>query len=142
MVDNKWSVRKKEHLKNKAKSCQSRRTNTDVESTFQYMLWNTSKATERPITKIINYQQDIQSRKVYFRRTQRSTDKNKMQKAADIEEITPEIWMTREFVELLRRFFNVVYYQNTTEKWTEGSISSYPKKGDLRMTNNYSGKGL
>ena len=46
---------------------------------------------------------------------------------------------TRKFIDLLVRFCNAVYNQNTIERWTKGCIIHFPKKGDLRFAKNYRG---
>ena len=39
MADSKWSEQKVEHLKSKTKSCQLKKTITDVEGIFQQSAW-------------------------------------------------------------------------------------------------------
>ena len=53
---------------------------------------------------------------------------------ADLEEIPPEVWKSRN---ILLQLCNAVYKQNTIEKWAKNCIFPFPKKGDLRITKNY-----
>ena len=89
--------------------------------------------------KIINNQLDIKLRQF----TQKELDvvlaKMKNRKAASLKEISPEIWKTREFDNLLLRYYNSIYKQNTIERWTKGCILPFPKKGDLGIAKNYWG---
>ena len=39
MAESKWSEQKEEHLESKTKSCLPRKTNIDVERTFQESAW-------------------------------------------------------------------------------------------------------
>ena len=58
-------------------------------------------------------------------------------KAAGLYEIRPKVWKIRKFDDLLLRFCNAIYEQNTIEGWTKGCILPFPKKGRLRITKNY-----
>ena len=65
--------------------------------------------------------------------------KIKNRKAAGLDEISPEVWKTRKFDNLLLWYFNAVYNQNTIDRWTKGWILPFAKKGDLREAKNYWG---
>ena len=60
-------------------------------------------------------------------------------KAAGLDEIPPEVWKTRKFNNILLRFCNAVYNQNTIDSWTKGCILPFPKEADLRIAKNYQG---
>ena len=60
--------------------------------------------------------------------------KIKNRKAAGLYEILPEVWKTREFDDILLRYCNAIYNQNTMDK---GMHPSFPKKGDLGLAKNY-----
>ena len=62
--------------------------------------------------------------------------KNLNKKAAGLDEITPEVWKTREFDKILLPHCNAVYKQNTINRWTKGFILPIPKKSDLGIANN------
>ena len=47
------------------------------------------------------------------------------------------VWKKREFDDILLRYCNTVYNQNTIDRWTKGCIPPFPKKGDLRIAKNY-----
>ena len=51
----------------------------------------------------------------------------------------PEVWKTREFDDIMLWHCNVVYNQNTIDRWTKGCILPFPKKGNLRLAKNYQG---
>ena len=51
----------------------------------------------------------------------------------------PEVWKIRKFNSLLLELCNKVYNGASIEKWTEGCILPFPKKGDLGLTKNYRG---
>ena len=63
-------------------------------------------------------------------------------KAAGLDEISPEVWKTWEFNEILLRYCSTVYNQNIIDRWTKGCILPFPKKGDLGITKNYRGINL
>ena len=48
-----------------------------------------------------------------------------------------EVWKIREFDDILLRYCNAVYNQNTIDRWTKGCILPFPKKGDLGLAKNY-----
>ena len=61
----------------------------------------------------------------------------KNRKAAGLDEIPPEVWKTKEFNDILLRHCNVLYNQDTIDRWTKGCILPFPKKGDLGIAKNY-----
>ena len=66
--------------------------------------------------------------KVYARRTRCCTKKIKIEKGTSLDKILPDIWKTRKFDDLLLRYYNAVYNQNTIDKGTKGYVISFPKK--------------
>ena len=60
-------------------------------------------------------------------------------KAAGLDKIPPEVWKTRTFDDRLLQYYNVVYNQNTIERWIKAFILPFLKKGDLRMAYSYQG---
>ena len=46
--------------------------------------------------------------------------KNKSKRAAGLNKIPPEVWKTKKFDNILLQLCNVIYKQNTIEKWTKG----------------------
>ena len=65
--------------------------------------------------------------------------KIKNRKAAGLDEISPEVWKTRQFDDILLRHCNAVYNQNPIDRWMKGCIFPFPKKGDLGLAKNYRG---
>ena len=59
-----------------------------------------------------------------------------MNKFAGLDEITAEVWTTGHFNHILLEFCNTVYSHKLTEYWRKWRILSYPKKGDLTVTDN------
>ena len=64
--------------------------------------------------------------------------KIKNRKAAGLDEISQEVWKTRQFDDILRHC-NAVYNQNLIERWIKGCILPFPKKGDFGLAKNYRG---
>ena len=60
-------------------------------------------------------------------------------KASGLDEIPAEIWKLSEFNTILLKSCNDVYHQNPIDRWTEGCLLPFPKKGDLGYTKNYRG---
>ena len=50
-----------------------------------------------------------------------------------------EVWKLYEFQEFLLDSCNKVYWQEPIERWTQGCLLPFPKKGDLSVTKNYRG---
>ena len=99
---------------------------------------NPPKVTHEPITRIINKQLDIKRGTVPLKKN--STlflEKLKNRKAAGLDEIHPEVWKTRQFDDILLRHCNAVYNQKPIDRWIEGCILPFPKKGDLGLAKNY-----
>ena len=62
--------------------------------------------------------------------------KIKKRKAAELDEIPPEVWKIRQF-DILLRHCNAVYNQNLIDRWMKGCIFPFPKKGDFGLAKNY-----
>ena len=107
---------------------------------FENLLGNLPKVIHEPITRIISKQLGIKLEPF----TQEELDsvlrkKIKNRKAAGLDEIPPEVWMTRQFDDILLRHCNAVYNQNPIDRWMKGCILPFPKKGDLGLAKNYRG---
>ena len=72
---------------------------------------------DKPITKIISYQLDIKLGQFVYEKLNSVQRKIKDRKAAQPDEITPEIWKTREFNNILLLYCNAVYSQDTIDTW-------------------------
>ena len=65
--------------------------------------------------------------------------KVKRGKACPDDNVPPEVWATGYFDEELLLMCNLVYDQQRIQRWTEGTILPFPKKGDLGLPTNYRG---
>ena len=110
-----------------------------MEATFREFTRKPSKVTHEPITRIINKQLDIKLGPFTPEELDSVLRKIQNRKAAELNEIPPEVWKTRQFSDMLLRHFNAVYIQNPIERWTKRCIPPFPKKGDLGLAKNYRG---
>ena len=101
------------------------------------MLGKPPSVSDKPIETIINYTLNIKLG--HFTTTELEAVKVKGRKAAGLDDIPPEVWKSGEFNDILLQLCNEVYDQNAIDKWTEGCILPFPKKGDLGITQNYRG---
>ena len=60
-------------------------------------------------------------------------------KACGLDNISAEVWLTGDFDNELLDFCNKVYRHDPIDRWTEGCILPFPKKGDLGLTTNHRG---
>ena len=58
-------------------------------------------------------------------------------KGAGLDEISPEVWKTTEFDDILLRYCNAEYNQKTIDRWTKGFILTFDKKSDHEIAKNY-----
>ena len=58
-------------------------------------------------------------------------------KAVGLNEIPLEVRKTRKFEDILLRYCNVVYNQNTIDRWTKSCILPFPKNGNFGNAKNY-----
>ena len=105
---------------------------------FESLLGNPPKVTNEPITRIISKQLDIKL-SPFTKEPDSVLRKIKNRKAAELDEISPEVWKTRQFDDILLRHCNAVYNQNRIERWMKGCILPFPKKGNLGLAKNYRG---
>ena len=94
---------------------------------------------DKPIMKIIDNQLDIKLGWFTEGELDVVLTKIKNRKAAGLSEIPPEVWKTRKFDDILLQYYNTIYNQNTRDRWTNGCILPFPKKGDLKIAKNYWG---
>ena len=92
---------------------------------------------DNPIETIINYTLNIKLG--HYTTTELEAVKVKGRKSAGLDDIPPEVWKSGEFNDILLQLCNEVYDQNAIDKWTEGYILPFPKKGDLGITQKYRG---
>ena len=60
-------------------------------------------------------------------------------KACGLDEIPAEVWKLPDFHQILLNLCNSVYNGDLIDRWTEGCILPFPKKGDLSIAKNYRG---
>ena len=65
--------------------------------------------------------------------------KIKNRKATGLDEISSEVWKTRQFNDILLWHCNTVYNQNPIDRWMKGCILPFPKMGGLELAKNYQG---
>ena len=109
---------------------------------FEYLLGNSPKVTYEPIARIISRQLDIKLGPFTQEELESVLRKIQNMKAEGLDEIPPEVWKTRLFDDILLRYCNAVYNQNTIDRWMKGCILLFLKKGDLRLAKNYRGRTL
>ena len=73
------------------------------------------------------------------RKTWGSIEKIKTKKAAGLDEIPTEIWLTGIFDDIFLRACNAVNKQNSMDKCAKICMLLLTKKGDIRITKNYIG---
>ena len=64
--------------------------------------------------------------------------KIKNRKATDLHEVSPEERKTSKFDDILLRYCNAVYNQNTIERWTKCMLP-FSRKGDREIVKDYRG---
>ena len=95
---------------------------------FKNLLGKSPKITVKPIPKIVYNQQDIKLGQFPPEEHDKVLKKFKNRKPAGLEDILPKIWKIRKFDNLLFRYCDAVYNQNTIERWTKGCTLSPPQK--------------
>ena len=63
-------------------------------------------------------------------------------KAPGLDGIPPEVWKLPKIRKILRSFCNETYHGNRPDEWGISAITSIPKKGNLKLTDNYRGISL
>ena len=107
---------------------------------FQNLLGKPPSVLDKPIETIINYTLNIKLG--HYTTPELEAVKVNGRKAAGLDDIPPQVWKSGEFNDILLQLCNEVYDQNAIDKWTEGCILPFPKKGDLGITQNYRGIAL
>ena len=63
----------------------------------------------------------------------------KSAKACGLDNIPGEVWKLDDFNDILLQLCNAVYNGNPIDKWRQGCLLPFPKKGDLGVASNYRG---
>ena len=90
---------------------------------FKNLLGNSTKVTDKSITKIINNQLDIKLGQFTQAELNVILTKIKHRKVTSLDEIHTEVWKKRKFDDSLLQCCNDVYNQNTFERWTKAASS-------------------
>jgi exonuclease III len=106
---------------------------------FQNLLGKAPVVSDRPIETIIDHKLNIKLGNFTLNELTLVLKKLKKGKAAGLDDVPPEAWKMEEFNGILLDSCNAVYNQNPIDKWTEGCILPFPKKGDLGVAANYRG---
>ena len=134
MADNKWSKWREKHLETKTKSCQPRRKTSKVEKTFQ----ESAEITEKP-NKILLIANKISNlNRNDLRQNWRILETEKLLASTKCHLKYQE----KKFNDIFLRLCNTVYTQNIIGKWRKSCILLLPKKGNHKITKNYSGIAL
>ena len=106
---------------------------------FQKLLGTEPNVGNTPIQKIIQEELPIKKENFTKLELEKVKERLKCNKGFGLDKIPPEVWKSGAFDDLLLEWCNNVYNGACIAKWTEGSISPFPKKGDLGVTLNYRG---
>ena len=87
-----------------------------METRFQEFILKTSITYDELITKIISYQIDTKLGQFTQEEFDLILRKIKNRKAVGCDEIPPEGWKTRKFDDILLRYCNAIYNQNTIDE--------------------------
>ena len=140
MANGKRSEKKEEHCQSKLKATSQEERIQQWKQHFKNLLRTPPKVTHEPIiTRIISKQLDIKLGQFSQEELDSVLRKIKNKKAAGLDEISPEVWKTREFDDILIRHCNTIYNHNTIDRWKKGCIFPFPKKGDFGFAKNYRG---
>ena len=108
-------------------------------SQFEKLLGTEPKISDNPTETIINRELNIKKGNFTHKELDKVIDRLKYNKACALDNVPPEVWKSGQFNNLLLELCNEVYNGATIEKWSEGCIIPFPKKGDLGLTKNYRG---
>ena len=126
------------HVNHKAKF----KANSDEEriklwhNHFKELYGKPPNITKTPNRRIIDYQLNIETGPFTMEELVETRKKVKRGKACPDDNVPPEVWATGYFDEELLLMCNLVYDQQRIQRWTEGTILPFPKKGDLGLPTN------
>ena len=106
---------------------------------FEDLVGKLPTITEKRTQRITEQELDI--KKGIFSNDELATAKKQVNrgKACGIDNIPAEVWLTDDYDDELLMFCNQVYKLDPIDRWLEGCILPFPKKGDLGLTTNYRG---
>ena len=106
---------------------------------FQSPLGKTPDISNESIRNIVNYKLNIKTGNFNIEELNKVIKTLQSNKAAGPDNIPSEFWKTGKFNDILLELCNGVYNLNHINRWTEGCILPFPKKGDLGEVKNYRG---
>ena len=106
---------------------------------FQELLGKAPEIFEEEIEPVITEELKVKKGTFSLEELQKAVKSMKNGKACGLDEIPTEVWKLEEFHHILLDLCNGVYKQDAIDKWTEGCLLPFPKKGDLGLTKNYRG---
>ena len=121
--------------KGQNKSIQPRRNFKEMNH-FQNLYSKSPIVSDSSIEKVIEHRTEIKAGPFNELELDVVLKKVKSKKAAGLDGISPEIWETGKFNDLLLYYCNKVYNGNANQSWTKGCIFPFPKKGDPGQTSN------
>ena len=110
--------RKKSTSRAKLKAASQKERLKKWKTHFKNLFGNPLKITDKSIKEILNSQLDIKLRPFMKEELDAIQKKMKSRKAAGLNKISPEVWKTRKFDDVLQ-LCNAMYKQNTIEEWTK-----------------------
>ena len=106
---------------------------------FKNLYGKPPKITENQTKKIINETLNIKTGNFTMDELDSALPNISFGKACGLDNIPPEVWKYGAFNHELLHFCNKVYNQEPIQRWTQGCILPFPKKGDLGLATNYRG---
>ena len=91
------------------------------------------------VTPIIDNDLGIKSGNFIMDELKAALQNTKSAKACGLDNIPGEVWKLDDFNDILLQLCNAVCNGNPIDKWRQGCILPFPKKGDLGVASNYRG---
>ena len=106
---------------------------------FENLLGKPPEVSSKPTQRII--EKELEITKGSFTKEELTIAKKQLKrgKACGLYNIPGEVWLTGDFDDELLMFCDKVYNQEPIDRWREGCILPFPKKGDLGVASNYKG---
>ena len=106
---------------------------------FQNLLGKSPIVSHSTIENVVEHDLEIKIRPFNELELDLVLKKLPNKKATGLDRISPEVWKTGKFNDLLLYYCNEVYKGSVIQSWTEVCILLFPKKGNLDKTSNYRG---
>ena len=97
------------------------------------------KVLESTINTVVGQELDINKEDFSMDELMIACKSLKSGKASGLDEIPGEVWKIRSFSKNLLYSCNSVFHGNKIDRWLQGCILPFPKKGDLSIPKNYRG---